>query len=591
MKEGLVKLTRRRPPGPPDPPDHKPLLVQQDQSEVLEEVGATRDDDSGELVASEDRVREIGAVDADAVRENARMKAFVDKKRGGVKNVTFNTDDPLLKYEMLIALWAPNTIDIYVRRLTGAPAQHVITSRPRSGAELYEAMKIVHGAYEEAAYELKFTDNSQKVWRGSAKITMPDTRSAAPQGQPPMNYPYYPPAGPPGAPGYPPPPGYPPVAPVAPAPPPAPGADLGQLQQLFELFTRMQRQAAPPQPQAPPQPMVLPPPPTDPAAQMAWMQQAFEIFQRMQAQPGAAPPPLQPTVVPVAQPTSGLDLAQLQQIFGLFREMMTQAQPAPAPPPYRRPYDPRERGYDPRDPRDSRGYDPREQGPRYGEPEYGAPGYRPPPPPYQGGYRGPGGPGSGYGPPAQPRSHTDELREAVSFVRTAAQSLREMQTMMPWNREAPEQAAAGPEEDDSPVQVVDAGPAKFVINKEDGGMRGFESVLVNLPSVMKWGGEQFEKISKAHDERQRQAQPPRQQLAPGYVEVTPGYRPPPGFVAVPIDQEEYQEHMERQQGRQAPQRRLPDPPERMPPPIHAEEQEEGPYTEQPWGAPPSWGGR
>jgi hypothetical protein len=47
--------------------------------------------------------------------------------------------------------------------------------------------------------------------------------------------------------------------------------------------------------------------------------------------------------------------------------------------------------------------------------------------------------------------------------------------------------------------------------------------------------------------------------------VGPGYQPPPGFVAVPVDQVQEND--------------LPPPPERVPPPIRSE-------PRAPWGAPP-----
>jgi hypothetical protein len=144
-----------------------------------------RCDDPGELVVDEDKIRALGAIDAESVRENRRLKDIVNKKRSGMKGVLFNAGDVLIKYETLIKLWPINTIDISVKRLTGSPVQHMILSRPRSGAELYGAIRAVHGQYEEAEYELKFFDNNSKEFRGNGQITMPDTRAAAsPQPQP-----------------------------------------------------------------------------------------------------------------------------------------------------------------------------------------------------------------------------------------------------------------------------------------------------------------------------------------------------------------------------------------------------------------------
>jgi hypothetical protein len=84
-----------------------------------------------------------------------------------------------------------------------------------------------------------------------------------------------------------------------------------------------------------------------------------------------------------------------------------------------------------------------------------------------------------------------------------------------------------------------------------------------LPDVLKWVGEQHETIQKAHAEQRREQAP--KVLPPGYVEVGPGYQPPPGYVAVPVDPPQ-----EAPQGAQ--QQPLPPPPAEMPPPIQ-------------WGAP------
>lgn len=198
---------------PRDPDTGSP--AQQDEADVFEEVGAERDE-SGELLADEARIRALGAVDAESVIENRRLAAIVGKKRSGKKEVPFNAGDILTKYETLIKFWPANTIDIGVKRLTGAPVQHLITSRPRSAPELFEALKLVHGQYEEAKYEIKFFDNNSKEFRGNGQITMPDTRPPSPQQGQPM-HPYYPYGPAPAPPGYPP-LGYPPQPPLGYAP-------------------------------------------------------------------------------------------------------------------------------------------------------------------------------------------------------------------------------------------------------------------------------------------------------------------------------------------------------------------------------------
>jgi hypothetical protein len=92
-----------------------------------------------------------------------------------------------------------------------------------------------------------------------------------------------------------------------------------------------------------------------------------------------------------------------------------------------------------------------------------------------------------------------------------------------------------PPGDDSPVRVVDVGPAKMIINSDDGSTRVWESLIANAPGAFKFMGEQLDAIRKMNLEREaRKQQAP--QLPPGYVEVGPGYVPPEGFVAVPVGQ-------------------------------------------------------
>jgi len=193
-------------------------------------------------------------------------------------------------------------------------------------------------------------------------------------------------------------------------------------------------------------------------------------------------------------------------------------------------------------------------------------------PPYRGGagpgpYRGSGDQHySPYQPqPPRPKTAAEEFREAVSFVRSAVELANELSPQQ-------QQAAAvaeREEEDDSPVKVIDAGPAKLVINKNDGTARYWETGWANMDKVLKWVGEQRESIQKANADRDTRQQ---KTLPPGYVEVTPGYKPPPGYVAVPVDPKEIVE----QPAGQA----LPQPPVEMPPPVA-----DG-SPKKSWGMPP-----
>ena len=646
----------------PHEPDHGASSpAQQDEADIVAEVGAERDEESGELVVDEESVLAVGAVDADSVRENRRLRTIVDKKRGNQKNVPFNASDLFTKYETLIKWWPPNTLNINVKRLTGTPIQRVISSCPRSGAELYEALRVIHGQSEEANYEIKFFDTNGKEFRGTCQITMPDARSAPPQG--PNMQPYYPNGMPPAPPGYPqapvyavpvpvpagyppgyPPPGYvqqqpPPQQPQqaqpqqqAPAqapqpqqqqpmqppqvfvqqPPPPPAFDptpmITMMNQMFGMFEQMRAAAQPPPapvapapqypptfmmplppPQPAPQPM-MPPPPSphaSPQEQMAWMQEAFRLFQQMQpAQQPAAPsrggreapqaPNMTAMGMPPAQPPPGMIFVPgigYVAFDALMRAMSGQQgapqQERPYRPPYQRPY-----GYPQGDPNAPSPYGgPPGPGPGQGP----GPGYDARPP-----YSGPHSPYGSHAQQQPPRQQTsaEQLRDALTTVRTAVDAVHEIDALLPGRREAPAEIVRE-EEDDSPIQVIETGPAKIVINRKDGTMRGWETAWSNMPDLLKWAGEQREAIQKSANERQRAQQQPPRQLADGYVEVGPGYQPPPGFVAVPVEQPAPQYHQAPPQPQY--QQDLPPPPAHVPPPIQSVPAP--PPGRRTWGAP------
>lgn len=496
---------------------------QEDEADILEEVGGERDD-GGELIVDEDVIQAVGAVDAASVRENRRMENVVKKKRGGMKGVVFNTDDLLTKYEGIIKEWPPNTLDISVKRLTGTAVTHTILSRPRSGVELYEAIKGVHGQYEEAQYEVKFLDSNQKQYRGTGRITMPDTRPVGQQGQP-VQQPYYPPNGAP-PPGYPPQaqPWQPPQHPTTAQPPIVQATDpIAMMRQMFDMFQTMSQR---PQPQTS-APAALTPQvnPTDP---MAMMKQMFEMFQ--QTQGGAVPPPApQPVVIapPPSPPQPVIDpMAMMTQMFELFTKM--QASMAP-----RQALGPRPSYYP--------------QGDRGEAPPYARPAYQ-----------------GREGPPAPPQRQltaAEQFRESMGVVRSAVSVVEEMRSMLPGQEQ--QESFSPPDDDDSPVVVTETGvgKVKLIHSKSDGSLRWAETGATLLPDLLKWIGEQREAIQKETAERRQRQQPQRQQLPPGYVEVGPDYTPPPGFVAVPVDQQD-----------------LPPPPENVPPPIQSS-------PRAAWGAP------
>lgn len=537
--------------------------AQQDEADIVAEVGAEHDD-SGELLADEAQVRTIGAIDAESVRENRRLGEIVDKKRGGVKGVPFNAGDLLTKYEWLIKYWPPNTLDISVKRLTGTAVQHLITSRPRSAAELYEAIKALHGQSSEAEYEIKFFDTNGKEFRGVGRVTMPDTRGAAPQqGQQPMQPFYAPPSlgyPPQPTPGYAPPPPH--NFPTQAQPQGQVGAPAGldmatmmaSMKQMWDLFQSMQQQAqppaAPPQAFAPPtmqQPAFMPPPPP-PGADMAqmteWMRQAFDMFRAVQPSPQPAygyPPPPPQQQQPQTPPTpQGPNVAPPPgYMWGWIQGHGFALVPAPGAP---------SRGGGPFRPRPD--YMPA-QGNQEGDPPIR--------------HQGP--------PPAQQRAPTmvEQFRESIGVVRTVSEMMNEMEGILPGRNDQQDSPAAMEVDDDSPIKIIDTGAGKIVVNKADGGMRIWESGFANLPDILKWGGEQIQKINKTNMERQQQQQQQQQQrqLPPGFVEVHPGYKPPPGYDVVPIDVPPEQQ-----------QQTLPPPPAHVPPPIQS------PATSrQAWGSP------
>lgn len=149
----------------------------------------------------------------------------------------------------------------------------------------------------------------------------------------------------------------------------------------------------------------------------------------------------------------------------------------------------------------------------------------------------------------------EQLRESTASMRATVEAMHEINSMLPSYGGQQESPPAPEEDDDSPVKVIDWGPAKGVINKEDGSTRWGETLVANIPSALKWLGEQHEQIVERAERRQRQQAhqaPPPRQLRPGEVEVLPGQQPPPGFVFVPAEEES-----------------LPPPPVHVPPPISA----------------------
>ena len=590
--------------------------AQQDEADVTAEFGA-EEDAGGELVASEEKVRELGAVNSEAVIENRRIEEMVDKKRGGTKDVQLNIDDPLLQYETLIKVWPASTLNVYVRRLAGAPRQDTITTHPRTGAELYEAIKSIHGEYEEADYALKYWDTHGKKIRCNGRISMPDTRPPKPAIGAPMQptYPY-------GSPGYAPTP-----APAAQAAPVVAAPGVADPMQMFSMFLKMQEMlrqqqpqqaaGAPQQPQAPQPTMPPMPAQNDPAAMMKWMQDCFQMFQQMQAsvqQAQAPQPAAQPQPAPVAaMPTDPMAW------FHTFQQMQQMMQPqAPAAPARRGEHHPQNQapmhpamnpvlammGMPPVQPPPGMMWVPgfgfvsvdalthAVAGGRPGGGGGGPSGAPAMAGPYRGPYRPPYDPGHapppGYAggpypqqPPPPPKTAAEQFRDSISVLKTAAEMVSEVQSLFPGQEAPAAPAEREKEEEPSPVRIMEVGEYKLALDRERGNTRGWETLWANMPNLLKWAGEQREAIQKAQAEKKQE----KPQLPPGYVEVTPGYVPPPGYVPVPVDQIPPQFQPPAQHA-------LPQPPEQMPPPITPQPQAQ-PDPRRTWGPPtyPGSGGQ
>jgi hypothetical protein len=473
-----------------------------------------------------------------------------------------------LAYEETIKLFPNAAQTIAVERKTGMPATWMVTTRPRTANELYAAIKLLHGRREETTYRIIFRDS---VGHGSdGDVSMPSTLDELPA--PPASAPPYAYAQPPTVPAYAQPhlhPGIapplaqptapidamlamqkqlldmmqspraaPPAAPAAaPAPPAAPDvhAILAMQKQMFEMVQQMQSASAPAAPA--PAPAAPAAPPQDPtSAVLAMQRQLFDMMQQMQAAAaGHQPPPaavVQPPPAPTPADSTGTLLAMQKQMFDMMLVMMQTAQRAAGPP-----------------------------APSYGAPR--DPGGDRTGPPY--------GPRSAFQPPQRPQTPQDQLRDAVTMVRSTYEAVRDL-GFVGGPAQEPEIA---PEEDDTPVRVINMGAAKGVINRSDGSLRGMETLMANLPDIVNWVGKNVAEVRKATAERQERQQQ-QQQLPPGYVIAGPGYQPPEGFVAVPVCKHgrPVQECPDEgchggssaspQAQTQAP---LPEPPDEMPPPI------------------------
>lgn len=484
-------------------------------------------------------------------------------------------EDTFAAYENLLKTCGP--MSVYVYRLGANPGVWLLESQPRSGPELYAALKQLHGQSLESEYELKFHSGGEP--RGVGHVTMPRMADAQPMQAPPPPYGQPPPQ-------YQPPPQHyqqpvyaqqqPPAPPPSPSgyqQPPSAGMNWESFQafqkQQFDLFLAAQRSggtpmvAPPPPAPAPPLPSPPPPPQQQPAtvqpgdswsAFQAQQKQQWELFQEMQRAAAAAQQPtVQQQPAPVQQPAQqpllqappgmvnvpGIGFVSAEKLLRVIADDGRSSGSG-----YRAPYGPRSPYY--------AGEQPPPPDPTAPQPQYGQP-YRPPYGPQQPPQAAP-----------QPKTAIETLREAVTLIRTVGEITEQTRPQVAPEVEPPDPA------DRSPVRVVDVGSAKMVLNESDGSTRLFESIVANVPTVFKFMGEQLDAIRKSQAEKEAREKQ-RQQLPPGYVEVGPGYVPPEGFVAVPVGQVPMQ--------RQPAQQPLPDPPAQMPMPLEEEP------AQRTWGAP------
>jgi hypothetical protein len=173
------------------------------------------------------------------------------------------------------------------------------------------------------------------------------------------------------------------------------------------------------------------------------------------------------------------------------------------------------------------------------------------------------------------------MREALGLSKTIVEMADQIRPPV-----APSVSESVETDDESPVRVVDLGGAKGVFNVSDGTTRVLESIVANVPGIFKAAGDAWESARKAREQEQRQREQRVQQLPAGFVEVGPGYVPPKGFVAIPVDQLPLQQQpvQAAPQPAQAvrpvvqPQQALPDPPANMPAPLVEEVEQQQTWT-------------
>lgn len=286
---------------------------------------------------------------------------------------------------------------------------------------------------------------------------------------------------------------------------------LETMRQMYQFAVSMQ--PPPPAPAPPPVafvpqgPPVVPPPPTsmNPADMLAYMRQMSDIVQQLMAvrtaPAQAAPPAAYPPAATSQPPRPGhIWIEQLQTYVPLATLARALSEPS--------------RGPVSGPPPDGSGYPPsRSVGPSRGphrEREIGQT-Y----PPYQ---------------PPRERSVVEQFRDSISVVRTVANMAQEANEILGGGEPSAPAPEASPE-DDGPMRVMKFGDSSLAFDRESGAFELVASLVMNGDRILKAANEHI--IQPLQQRRQASQQQP---LPSGHVVLTPDYRPPPGMIAVPVDQ-------------------------------------------------------
>ena len=469
--------------------------------------GDAAENDSEPAPVDVDKVKELGAVNAEAVQSNRRReevrKTKRDNKEG--KSVAWGEHDACRIYDEVVLVWHPSSISIQVTRLSGNQASWYLYGEPRNGAELYQAIKLqCHGRAAECEYKVNFKDRQRPFDRGIGRVTMPSTldeqlppaaQPNAPVGGNAFNFLPHQPGGSP------------------PLPP--------QQQQPYGVGGGVPPYAQ--QPPMQPQPQYPQAPASAPGADfnslMAFQKQQFEMWQAAQAAAHAqhpAPQPQQQQQQPMLamQPPPGLDfngiMAWQRQQFDMWQQAMgasrgpVAAGPAQYAPTMQRPMPPPPRG----------GYAP------------APPAVAPPPgyviiinrdgqqimvPAEQMGLAGVAGAAAPAGqPPPKPQTPSEQFASALGLMTEAVRTAQAMQSLIPSvggaAAAAAAPAAAEPEEED-PTKVVKVGDWNLIQTKKDGNLRIVDTLFANGDKIFNFIERERERMQQGMQQQPQQPQP------------------------------------------------------------------------------------